>query len=66
MLKKVSAILMMASLMLTLGLTQAADAAKGAPGPPDGGKDATPNSLSVPVINVATTSARSPARRQTW
>jgi hypothetical protein len=58
MLKKVFAVLTMASLVLTLGLTQAANAAKGTPGPPEGGgEDTTPNSLSVPVINVGTTGA---------
>jgi hypothetical protein len=58
MLKKLLALLAMAGLILTLGLSQAAYAARGTPGPPDGGgEDTTPNSLSVPVINVATASA---------
>src|SRR5690606_7141560 len=58
MLKKLLTLFAMVSLILTLGLSQAANAAKGTPGPPDGvGEDTTPNSLSVPVINVATTSA---------
>lgn len=58
MLKKLLALFAMAGLILTLGLSQAAYAARGTPGPPDGvGEDTTPNSLSVPVINVATASA---------
>lgn len=57
MMKKLLALFAMVSLILTLGLSQASNAAKGTPGPPDGGEDSTPNSLSVPVINVATTSA---------
>jgi hypothetical protein len=58
MLKKLLALLAMVSLILSLGLSQAANGAKGTPGPPDGGgEDTTPNSLSVPVINVATASA---------
>lgn len=55
--KKLLTLLAMVSLILTLGLSQAADAVKGTPGPPSGGEDETPNSLSVPVINVATTNA---------
>ena len=58
MLKKLLALFAMVSLMLTLGLSQAANAAKGTPGPPEGkGEDTTPNSLSVPVINVDAASA---------
>lgn len=58
MLKKLLALFAMAGFILTLGLSQAAYAANGTPGPPDGkGEDTTPNSLSVPVINVDTVSA---------
>ena len=56
--KKLLTLLAVVSLILTLGLSQAAGAAKGGiPGAPDKGEDTTPNSLSVPVINVDTVSA---------
>lgn len=58
MLKKLLALFAMVSLIVTLSLSQAANAAQGEPGPPPGkGEDTTPNSLSVPVINVDTTTA---------